>query len=118
MIPAPGRRTEYGLLLAQGQRLDDAIIQLQQAVLLDPELHLARNNLGTLLLRKGRTEAGLAELSASCAAMPENADAHLNLAMALGALNRPAEALAAFEQVLRIDPGNLRRGSRRGFSWP
>lgn len=67
----------------------EAEVALRQAIAKNPDLARAHNNLGLLLGRTNRPDAALAEFrQAGC---PE-ADAHLNLAFALGQDRKWAEA--------------------------
>lgn len=75
------------------------------------ELHaaaFAANQRGVLLHEQGRIEEAIVEFRAGIAAAPELAELHTNLGSSLSRLGRFDEARQAYEQVLRIDPSDLR----------
>lgn len=100
----------YSLCL-QG-REKEAETALRQAIALKPNLARAHNNLGVLLGRAGRTDEALAEFRK--AGSPE-ADAHLNLAFALGQTRRWSEAQAhvAIARKLGQDRGQVNADAAR-----
>jgi tetratricopeptide (TPR) repeat protein len=76
----------------------------------DPFLHhaLARGQLGRLLLLRGEWTGAVEHLALAILALPENAVAHHNMALALGALNRHEEAIRAARESVRLDPDNAK----------
>ncbi len=55
----------------------------------------------------GDLEAGLARFDSVLRSKPDSAAAHLGKGGMLMALQRPADALASFKQVLQFDPNNV-----------
>ncbi len=66
---------------------------------------LARQNLGEILVRRGRLEAAERELRAVVEAQPQNLTALLWLAKALRDQHRPREAFRVYETALRLPNG-------------
>jgi Flp pilus assembly protein TadD len=76
---------DRGYSLALQGRDQEAEAALRQAIAKDPRLARAHNNLGLLLGRAGKSDEAMAEFrKAGCS----EADAHLNLAVALGESRR------------------------------
>jgi Flp pilus assembly protein TadD len=89
----------YSLCL-QGQDAEGEVA-LRQAIAVEPRLARARNNLGALLARTGRTDDALAEFrKAGC----RESDAQLNLAFALGQGRRWDEAKKHLELAKQAAP--------------
>jgi len=69
--------------------------------------HPALNiNLGVALAQAGKTEEALAALNEAVARLPDNADAHANLANVLMARREWAGARQHYETALRLDPNS------------
>jgi Flp pilus assembly protein TadD len=104
----PSRAATRELRLAQkasGQnQMDESIVHLRRAVELAPEMQDAHNNLGAKYLRCADYEAAVRELEIAVALDPGNPMPHLNLSLALLALNRTVEAQDHARSALRRDP--------------
>lgn len=105
--PTPEKLNDLGVLLARGERCEQAIACYRAALALRPGFPLALANLGRALQRLGRGAAALAAFRAAVAADPGDADSHEALATALAQLGHPAEAAAEYRQALAIEPGHL-----------
>ncbi|NLG09478.1 MAG: tetratricopeptide repeat protein [Deinococcales bacterium] len=70
-----------------------------------PDSDIVLNNLGYAQLEVGRFDLALDSLRRAIAANPENAQAHLNLGVAYYAVQRYEDAIAAFAEAGRLDPG-------------
>ncbi|TAK93880.1 MAG: tetratricopeptide repeat protein, partial [Verrucomicrobia bacterium] len=70
----------------------------------NPGSSLAHNNLGTLLMRSGRTDEAIPHFEAALAAQPDYAVACHNLGRALAEKGLLDAAIARFEQAVRLDP--------------
>ena len=90
---------------AQG-RLDDAIAQYQQVLLVTPDDALTHSNLGTALAAQGKLEAAVDHYEQALALAPGDADSYSNLGNALSALNRTEDAISNFRRALDIDPSS------------
>jgi tetratricopeptide (TPR) repeat protein len=98
-----GNLVNLGLALQRAGK-PDAEAVYRRALALDASLVQARTNLALILAARGEREAGRAELQRALAEVPSYAPAWFNLGMLALEDGRPAEAVDAFEGVLRIDP--------------
>lgn len=100
-----GAHNNLGLLYLDKGLLDDAVRELQRAVIIDPGHATARLNLGVAMMRQNKTDAAAAEFRAVLAAQPRNVDAMINLALveAPTARERAKELLL---QAIVIAPRN------------
>jgi Flp pilus assembly protein TadD len=114
--------------LSSLERWDEVVEVYRGAVSRRPADGLARIRLGAALLhmqdRAGEAEP---ELREAIRLRPEDAEPQVLLGDALVRLGRAADAVAAFEQALRLDPAVLDQrpaaratydGARRGEKWP
>jgi tetratricopeptide (TPR) repeat protein len=98
--------TQYNLalLLARTDRLEEAVPLYERALRLDPAHTNARINLASVHARLGDLQSAERELSRVVTEDPRNAAALTNLGVVLVQQGRPAQAVRAFEDALRIDP--------------
>jgi tetratricopeptide (TPR) repeat protein len=129
---SPERRSVVeGTLAARLGRLDrwDEVVEVyREGARRRPEDGIARLRLGTALLHAGAKPAEAeVELRHARRLRPQDADAAGQLALALAAQGRGAEAVAAFDEATRLDPGYLDQrpaaraaleAARRGAPWP
>jgi tetratricopeptide (TPR) repeat protein len=104
----------WGLALLELGRADEAAARLQTAVKLGPahaDAHLA---LGNALVRANRPAEAVAAFRTSLELKPA-ADAHHNLALALAALGRSAEAEQELRSAVNADPGLAAARRRLGL---
>jgi tetratricopeptide (TPR) repeat protein len=87
---------------AQG-RWTEAEAEYRQAVRLNPAQTMARNNLGQLLARQGRSEEAIRELTAALVD-PESYIACYNLGSVYLSQNRYAEAIRLFQDAIEQKP--------------
>jgi tetratricopeptide (TPR) repeat protein len=102
-------KAQYSLGLAYQaiNKMDKAVAAYQSAVSLEPGYTSALNNLGRILLQMRRAEDALPYLARAAQSDPRHATSRFNLGGALQALGRSAEAAAAYEEGLAIDPGQV-----------
>lgn len=114
--------------LASLARWDEVVEVYRGAVSRRPGDAQARVRLGAALLHmQDRAAEAEPELREAVRLRPADAEAQALLGNALALLERPAEAVAAFDQALRLDPTVLDRrpaaravyeAARRGERWP
>ncbi len=75
-------------------------------ILRNPDSFLAHNNLGTLLLQRGREEEAIVHFEKALEFEPDSTNARNNLGTALLQMGRAAEAVPHFLQALQIEPDN------------
>jgi len=93
-------------LEAEG-RIDDAVMQLREAVRERPYYVPARAELGQLLASQGHTDDALQQMQIAVHMRPDNALAHFRLGSVLGTLGRTHEAAAQFAEAVRLQPDNV-----------
>jgi predicted O-linked N-acetylglucosamine transferase (SPINDLY family) len=106
-VPSLDRPDTLAAAFAAFGRGDDAetarLVAARLATLAsDPD---ARQLRGALALRRGDVPAAVAEFAALARERPRDATSWANLAGALGASGRHAEAVAACDRALEVDPG-------------
>ena len=114
--------------LSSLDRWDEVIDVYRGAVSRRPADGQARIRLGAALLHmQDRAAEAEPELREATRLRPDDAEAHILLGNALARLGRPADAVAAFEQALQLDPNALAQrpaaravyeAARRGDRWP
>jgi tetratricopeptide (TPR) repeat protein len=96
-------RCSLGVVLSQSGRLQEAIIQLEQALRIQPDYADAHNDLGMALAQTGKIEEAIGHYEQALRIEPDNAKAHYNLGLALQQKGRVREAIGHYEQALQID---------------
>ncbi len=89
---------------ADPQTLERALALAQQAVALDDSLPVAHSLLSWVFARKQQYDQAIAEGERAIALDPNDADSYAYHAQALTFAGRPAEALRAVEQAMRLNP--------------
>jgi tetratricopeptide (TPR) repeat protein/peroxiredoxin len=92
-----------GLLVKTGQR-DRAVAAYERALVMQPDLSEASNDLGTLLAERGDLPAAVERFRAALATAPDYPDALNNLGYALLLTGRPAEARELYQRALVLQP--------------
>jgi tetratricopeptide (TPR) repeat protein len=121
------RRT-LALALLAASRDEEAVEVYRDAARAQPEDAEAHLRLGeALLARRGDAEGALAALDRAVELRPDEPRGHAARGLALSALGRAAEAVAAFEAAERLDPDyfagrpaarRVYEAARRGERWP
>jgi Flp pilus assembly protein TadD len=92
----------------------EAFKHFQRAVELNPENPEVHNNLGLGYATRGQTDQAIEEYKKAISLRDEPA-VRTNLAIALGAVQRYAEAEEQYRTALQMDPGNPSRYSNLGY---
>jgi Tfp pilus assembly protein PilF len=102
----PGASTLYrlGTLLARSGETVRARAAFERALVLQPDLAEANNDLGALLAQGGDLDAAVGRFRAALASMPDYPDALNNLGYALLLTGRDEEARALYEKALALQP--------------
>jgi Tfp pilus assembly protein PilF len=95
-------QNNYGGLLMNLGRIDQAIVHFEKAVALDPKFTTGLENLGNAYFRQGNLEKARQNLALAARYDPSLPDASFYLGMTLVQLGRADEARAAFQSALRI----------------
>lgn len=99
-----GTHYNLGSVLSTTGRLDEARVELERALELEPTRSDARGRLGVLLIRQGAMERATAELERVLELEPDNDSARTNLGLALVEQGRIDAAILQFREALRINP--------------
>jgi Tfp pilus assembly protein PilF/peroxiredoxin len=102
----PSASTLYrlGTLLAKSGEAGRARAAFERALVMQPDLAEASNDLGALLAQGGDLEAAIERFRAALASTPEYPDALNNLGYALLLSGRDEEARALYEKALALQP--------------
>src|SRR6185295_13935923 len=101
------RANNLGVALLEQFKHKEAADAFRRALQLDPGLVLARINLGIALFNIPDLPAAQKELQAAIQAAPTAPQPHYLLGLAAKTQNRPEEAIASFQKVLRVDPNDV-----------
>src|SRR5215217_2520487 len=101
------RANNLGVALLEQFKHKEAADAFRRALQLDPGLVLARINLGIALFNIPDLPAAQKELLAAIQAGPTAPQPHYLLGLAAKTQNKPEEAIAAFQKVLRVDPNDV-----------
>jgi protein O-mannosyl-transferase len=96
----------FGNVLRQEGKLDEALTQLQQGVQINPSYEGAHINFGIVLAEKGRLDEAIAQFQQALKLQPNDADAHYNLGRAFRQQGRLGEAITQYQKALEIKPDN------------
>jgi hypothetical protein len=91
--------------LSNHQRVEEAIMEYQTGLSIDPKNSDAETNLANLLLERGRTEEAAMHYEKVVRLEPASALAHYNFAVGLHRLGRLPAAIAHYKEALRLKPG-------------
>ncbi len=86
------------------ERVDEAIIQYQEALQINPRYPEAHLNLGNALLQKGGVDEAITHYQKALQFKPYYAKAHYNLGIALFQKGRVDEAITHYQQAVQIRP--------------
>ncbi|HAH05897.1 MAG TPA: hypothetical protein DCM05_05095 [Elusimicrobia bacterium] len=89
-------------------RFQEAVLEFQQAIRIDPSVAEAHCNLGVALAKLERNDEAIAELESAVRLDPQHAASWYNLGMRLEAKGRLAEAVSAYEKFIAYS-GERRR---------
>lgn len=97
-----------GIRLFQGNDLQGARTQFEEAIRANAADGKAHGYLGITLVRLGEQERGISELQEAVRLQPSDSSALYNLAVALVQVGRRDDARGALQYALSIDPTNIR----------
>jgi tetratricopeptide (TPR) repeat protein len=107
----------FGVLLDQMGRTQEAAIHYRQAVELKPDNATAHAYLGSVLLALGQTDEGLRQWFSAVKLDPVHADLHYNLGTALSSQGRTDEAIQELSQAVRLQPSDPRYHNNLGTAF-
>ncbi len=98
------RANNVGVALLEQFKHKEGADAFRRALQLDPKLPMARINLGIALFNVPDLPGAQREMQASIAIAPGAPQPHYIIGLIAKTQNRPEEAIAAFQRVLKIDP--------------
>src|SRR4029078_5065323 len=101
------RANNLGVALLEQFKHKEGAEQFRRALTLDPRLALARTNLAIALYNVPDLVAAQKEAEAAALASPHAPQPHYILGLIARQQNRPDDAIAAFQRVLKIDPRDV-----------
>ncbi len=101
------RANNIGVALLEQFKHKEAADAFRRALQLEPGLALARINLGIALFNVPDLPAAQKELQAAATLAPSTPQPHYLLGLLAKTQNRPEEAIASFQKVLRIDADDV-----------
>jgi len=101
------RANNIGVALLEQFKYKEAADAFRRALQIEPGLALARINLGIALFNIPDLPAAQKELQAAIALAPSAPQPHYVLGLLAKTQNRPEEAIASFQKVLRIDADDV-----------
>ena len=101
------RANNIGVALLEQFKHKEAADAFRRALQLAPDLALARINLGIALFNMPDLPAAQKELQAASTLSPSAPQPPYVLGLVAKTQNKPEEAIAAFQKVLRIDPNDV-----------
>lgn len=115
MVECPSAVVRYnrGSLYLRLRWLEEAVRDLRTAVVLEPDMAEAWNNLGLALLLTGRQGEALFAMQRAVRLRPSLARPWNNIGVVLSRMGRTAQARAAYQRALRLD--NSHQKARRNL---
>jgi tetratricopeptide (TPR) repeat protein len=101
-----GAYHNYGFVLEQRGRLQEAVRQYEEALRIEPNMYETQNNLGRVLYQLGRLREATNHLMQAVSIGPGDRMAHANLGEALVALGDWGAAREQYEAAMAADPRN------------
>jgi tetratricopeptide (TPR) repeat protein len=90
-------------LLKEGN-VDEAIVQYQKALQINPDYAKAHYNLGCALFQKGNVDEAIEHFQRALQINPDSMEAHYNLSCALLQKGNVDEAIVQYQKALQIEP--------------
>lgn len=106
-----------GELMADDGREEEAIIDFQSAISLDPNCSLAIHNRAVTLAQQNQLAAALRDFNRVIDLNPGLAVAYRNRAELLAALGRMNEAVADYNRAMDSMPGDAELYAARSYAW-
>ena len=101
------RANNIGVALLEQFKHKEGADAFRNALKIDPKLNLARINLSIALFNVPDLPAAQREAQSAAAAAPDVPQPYYILGLIAKLQNKPDEALASFQRVLKIDPGDV-----------
>jgi hypothetical protein len=86
----------------------DELLLYQDCAEKSPAKARPHNNLGAILLRRGRLQEAVDEFQTALSLKPDYADAHYNLGIAMAKQGNLTDGISHFSETLRLQPRNVK----------
>ncbi|GJM31134.1 MAG: O-GlcNAc transferase [Saprospiraceae bacterium] len=93
-----------GSFRGKSGRIDDAIVDLQKAIAVNPTMAKAHESMGNAYGSKGQMEQSLQAFSKAIELEPDNANYYLNRAISYAMMQKFDQSLQDFEQAIQLQP--------------
>ncbi len=103
----PATRFELARVFELEHATNEALVQLEKAILLAPRWPDPRERLGYLLAQSSKKEEALAQYSELLRLNPARADLHLTMAALLSGIHRASDAAGHYREALRLNPNDV-----------
>jgi Flp pilus assembly protein TadD len=107
--------TNLGAALLRRGQLDEAFVNLQRGVGINPRVSETNAGFASALMQKGRPDEAAAYSQRALEADPDSVEAHGNLGAALLQLGRIDEAVIHLRKALELDPSLVEAHSNLGY---
>ena len=94
----------YGVVLREKGRLDEAVIQFRRALQIKPNHSEIRYDIGYTLALQGKLKEAVSEYRKFLQIIPDDLDVHNNLGSVFLRQGKIDEAIACFKEALRLEP--------------
>jgi tetratricopeptide (TPR) repeat protein len=101
----------------EGDQLDEAIMEFEEAIRLDPDHADAYLKLGTAYYTQGKLDEAIAEYKKAVELDPDSATARSNLGLAYYDQGRLDEAVAEYEEAIELDPDSATAHNNLGLAY-
>jgi Tfp pilus assembly protein PilF len=115
--PSASEHVELGMAYVEEGQLEEAIIEFEEAIRLDPDHADAHLKLGTAYHKQGKLEEAIAAYKKVVELDPDSATAHSNLGLAYYDQGRLDEAIAAYKKAVELDPDSATAHSNLGLAY-
>ncbi|HUB66752.1 MAG TPA: tetratricopeptide repeat protein [Candidatus Methylacidiphilales bacterium] len=108
---------DLGALLAFKGKVDEAVVQYEKALAINPYYVAAYVNLGNALNQEREVDGAIVQYRKALELDPRFVEAHNDLGAALLQKGQVDEALAHFQQAMAIDPGDPKIHNNLGWAF-
>ena len=98
-------------------RMDEAIIQYQEALALQPNSATFHDDLGNALCQKGRMDEAIVQYQKVLEIKPDFAEAHNSLGYSLFRIGRMDEAIVHYRKAIELQPGLVQAYNNLGYAF-
>jgi len=109
----PVLRNDLGCVLHEARKLGEAHLEFTEAIRQDPNYANAYANRGVVSVEMNDPDAAAGDFRRAVELEPRNSGFRAKLGLALLMLGRYGDAVAAYDEALRLEPGNRKAKEER-----